>query len=175
MTSGFLAQAGHRLSFDDAYLIIRRIAGAQVSRMVRSWALPEYERDELSQHVAVELWRKFGALDPSRPSPEAYIGRAVANELVSTIRTRLAAKRRICPPRIIPDESNLESRRLDLRIDIARVLWTLPAEQRRVGFMLGELSPTEVSRCLRISRARVYRIIEVLREEFQAAGYKESL
>jgi RNA polymerase sigma factor (sigma-70 family) len=157
-------------SFEDAYPIMRRVAGARAASLAEIYGLSLDERLDLEQDAALHVWRRLGIFDPSQSSLKTFVEYVVANHLTSAIRRLRAAKRQVPPTWRSPDYVDSGADAIHLQIDVARVLGKLPEAQRRVGLMLARKPPSEVSRCAGLSRASVYRTIGHLRVAFAAAG-----
>ena len=161
------------LSFEEAYPIVCRVAGARAASLAAAYCLSLDERLDLEQDAALHAWRRLSVFDPTQSSLKTYIEYVVANHLTSVIRRLRAAKRQIPPTCWQPDYVDSDANAIHLRIDVSRVLRKLPQAQRRVGHMLAHSSPSEVSRCAGLSRASVYRMIGHLRVVFRAAGLED--
>src|SRR2546430_84418 len=84
-------------TFEEAYPIVRRVAGARAATVARVYGLSNDERDDLEQDAALELWRKLGVFDPSRAALKTFIDRVVANQIASIARAQRAVRRTPVP------------------------------------------------------------------------------
>jgi len=161
--------------FEQSYSALAKIAGVHAARTVRRHGLPEDARFDLQQDAVLELWRKRRSFDARRAGWPSFSERVVANHLRSQMRSLFAARRglRLELPlderkyyRAIPDPQ------LELRIDVERVLAGVSRFDRAVAVALTDLSVSEASRFLGVSRSTVYEAIERLRVRFGRAGLR---
>jgi RNA polymerase sigma factor (sigma-70 family) len=161
--------------FDDAYPVIRRVAGVRAASVAKACGLSDDERADLEQDAALQVWRKLAVFDPNRSSLKTFIERIVANQMASAIR-RLRALKRQAPPDVhLRTHVNCEADSVNLRIDVLRVLDGLRPDEQGICRMLADHSAVDVSRRAGISRATIYRIITHLRVVFTEAGLHKSL
>ncbi|MBZ5604694.1 MAG: sigma-70 family RNA polymerase sigma factor [Acidobacteriia bacterium] len=156
--------------FDDAYPVIRRVAGIRAAAVAKACRLSDDERADLEQDAALQVWRKLAVFDSSRSSLKTFIERIVANQMTSSIRRLRAEKRQAQPDECVPTHVHREIDTVNLRIDVLRVLDGLRPDQRVVCRMLADHSAADVGRRAGISRATVYRMISHLRIAFTEAG-----
>jgi RNA polymerase sigma factor (sigma-70 family) len=162
--------AGCPRFFDDAYPVIRRVAGVRAAAVAKACGLSDDERADFEQDAALHVWRKLAVFDPSRSSLKTFIERIVANQMASAIRRLRAEKRQTLPDECARTHVDCEADSVNLRIDVLRVLDGLRPDQRDVCRMLADHSATDVSRRAGISRATIYRMIGHLRVVFIEAG-----
>ncbi len=158
------------LSFEDAYPIIRRVAGARAADVAKMCGLLNDERCDLEQEAVFQVWRKLARFDPTRSSLKTFIERIVANQMASSIRRRRALKRQVQPDERARSHVDCEADSVNLRIDVLRVLDGLRPDERDICQMLADHSAVDVSRRAGISRATIYRMIGHLRVAFTEAG-----
>jgi RNA polymerase sigma-70 factor (ECF subfamily) len=84
-------------SFEDAYPIMRRAAGARAAAVVAMYRLSSDEQSDLEQEAALQVWRSLGVFDPTRSSLKTFVERIVANQMASSIRRLRAGKRQASP------------------------------------------------------------------------------
>jgi len=154
--------------------------------------------DDIGQELLVDVVVRLRKFDPVKSSRRTFVQRVVRHRVATLLDAQRAACRdfRRCRASLdapspfsagdsIPlgetlsaDEyeawsgrSVLPSReRIELQIDVARVIAVLPAELAAVATVLKSAGAVEAGRRLGISRATVYRRIDRIREVFAAAG-----
>jgi RNA polymerase sigma factor (sigma-70 family) len=166
--------SGRPRLFDDAYPVIRRVAGVRAAAVARTCGLSDDERADLVQDAALRVWRDLAGFDPSRSSLKTFIERIIANQMTSSVRRLRAEKRQAVLSECQPTRVDCEVDRINLRIDVLRVLNVLRPRQRDLCRMLTDHSASDVSRSVGISRATVYRMIGHLRVVFIEAGIQDA-
>ena len=171
MSNSSARARSHEL-FLEAYPLAGRatwVRSAPVIHLVRDAAL---DREDLKQEVLVGVWVALSRFDPLRASLRTFVERIVANRITSLVR-RLALHR---PRRFVEEtfQSVLDAaapdEAIDLRLDVGRVIATLPPFDRAAARHLADCSVVETSRRLGVSRAAVYRSIRRIKVAFIAAG-----
>jgi DNA-directed RNA polymerase specialized sigma24 family protein len=137
------------LSFDDVYPVIQRVAGARARAVAKAWGLSDDKRADFGQDAVTQVWRKLGAFDSRRSSLKTFIEHIVAGELSSSFR-RLRAKKRQAPSdhgtNPFPSRPSGEIERINLRIDVRRVVDGPQSDQKGICCMLADYSVSEISR-----------------------------
>ena len=156
--------------FDLLYPLAKRAAGVRASGWLSQNA--DIGREDLEQEAMLDVWNVLDGFDESRGSLRTFVERVISNRIASIRRGVRANKR----TRSADYERLLESprvfARLELRLDIDRVLAALPGRERMVARLLEEDGPAEIARELQIPRSSVYRSIEHIREAFREAGLR---
>lgn len=161
----------NRDNFLDAYSLVRRVAQVRARWATRRYGIL-WDCQDLEQEGALEVWRKIGLFDSSRGSLHTYIERIIVNRLTSVARHLHSSRCGHGKERSLFDVSRLRAPEegMALRADVGRVLASVTTFDRAVALFLIDHSAIATSRCLRVSRATVYRAIERLRVAFTAAG-----
>ena len=157
-------------SFNDAYPIMRRVAGVRAADLAKTYGLSSEERSDLEQEAVFQVWRKLAGFDPARSSLKTFIERVVANQMTSFVRRLRALKRHAQPDERARTQVDCEADSVNLRIDVLRVLDGLRPDERDICRMLADHSAIDVSRRAGISRATIYRMIGHFRVVFTEAG-----
>ena len=153
--------------FLEAYPFARRAAQVRAATFPR--CLHE-ERDDLEQHALGSVWAAIHRFDQSRASLRTFVERIVASSMSSMSR-RLRAEKRTRPPECeLPNSLQLIVR-VELRVDLQRLIERLSSVDRKVARLLPECRPTEIAHRLKISRAAVYRSITRIRMLMKGGGF----
>lgn len=152
--------------FLEAYPFARRAAQMRAATFPRSI----YEdREDLEQHALVSVWAAIHRFDKSRASLRTFVERIVASS-ISSISRRMRAEKRTRPPEFDPPSSLQLIVRVELRVDLQRLIGRLCSVDRKVAQLLPECRPTEIAHRLKMSRAAVYRSITRIRTMLQEGG-----
>ena len=162
------------------------------------------DRLDIEQDLMIELAERLPTYDPDRASEEAFITWVVLQRIADLIRSQRTKKRRIDVEATSLNDlvyvsesgskeekwatldneifqeftgSDAKSRneRIDLEIDLERVMENLPEKLRTVCEFLSKYSISETARRLGISRTSLYKSIHELRDAFEQAGMKDYL
>jgi RNA polymerase sigma factor (sigma-70 family) len=156
--------------FHLLYPHAKRAAGVRSSAWGSRYA--DVDSADFEQEALLDVWNALERYDDSRGAPRTFAERIVSNSIASFLRRARAGKR----TQSADYETLLESSRprvfarLELRLDIDRVLAALPGRERMVARLLEEDGPAEIARELDIPRSAIYRSIELIRESFRKAG-----
>jgi len=160
-------------AFEQSYPALTKIAAVHAARAVRRHGLPADARRDLQQDAVLELWRKRVKFDEQRADWLTFSERAIANYLRSRMRSLLATRRGhglTLPFHEHKYFGATPDPRIELRIDVARILAGVPERDRAVAIALSDLPASDTSRFLGVSRSTVYVAIKRLRERFARAG-----
>jgi RNA polymerase sigma-70 factor (ECF subfamily) len=156
-------------AFEQAHALACQAARARLRAAVRTGAAVPHECPDLEQEMLMTVWWALRRFDPSRAALRTFVEMVVAMRLLSLLR---AGRFR---PKLEP-LGEYQSMSMDggpdieFRIALDRAFASLPGPDRRLAALLTDLSPTEASRALGISRAAVYRAIDRIRPAFAKAG-----
>ncbi|MGA3027930.1 MAG: sigma-70 family RNA polymerase sigma factor [Bryobacteraceae bacterium] len=156
--------------FERAHPLALRAAGVRARAAVASGAVQPADREDLKQEGLIACWRALPHFNPTRASLRTFIEHVVSARMVSLHRARR------CRPRFEPLEADQHpggcawALKIELRLDVDRVLDTLRGADRQLALALIERTPTEASRLLGIARSTVYERIHHLRTAFAGAG-----
>jgi len=161
--------------FEQTLSVAERIAAVRAATIARLHGLPRDERRDLEQEALLHLWRMVPFFDPRRGSWPTFAERIIANRLQSLMRSQhaLCRARRKEQPHDEPVSAMVAPNdRIDLRLDVRRVLVGVSQLDRVVALSLMYQSVAEASRSLGISRATTYRSIGRLQVAFLSAGLR---
>ena len=158
---------------------------------------------DLEQELHIHLWKSSGRFNPDRGSWRTFASRVVGNKARTMLRDSKAVKRSISRlsqslNEEVDDEegdavelqdvldleqylamtrgpTRTEPELVALKCDIDRVLATLSPEERVVCQLTASMAKDEVAQALGLHRATLHRIVQRLRQAFQAAGLEEYL
>jgi len=170
-------------------------------QLVRHPGFSKSDRPDIEQELAIELVQKYDQFDPKRARETTFIARVLEHKTVSLIRTCQAEKRHFrrngksLNENVSDSEGGTVERaqtvdaasakrhtgqapRSDeevarLKLDINEVLETLPADLRKLGELLMQMSEYAVTRELGKSRRQVANDVARLRERFEDAGLRD--
>jgi RNA polymerase sigma factor (sigma-70 family) len=151
--------------FLDALPLAGRAAEVRSARVIIRQAM--LDREDVKQEAIIGVWVALSRFDPSRASLRTFVERVVAAKIASLVRRSLAKKR---TKHHAAAESFQWLVGVELHLDLQRLLAQLGPRERRVAELLGECSPTQIARRLRISRPCVYRRINRIRAAIRKGG-----
>ncbi|MBZ5623505.1 MAG: sigma-70 family RNA polymerase sigma factor [Acidobacteriia bacterium] len=158
-----------------AFPLARRVVAVRSAAATTIAPMTWADGEDVEQEAMIALWQALAYYDASRASLRTFAERVVANRLMSVLRG-VHAVRRNCGCEAPLDEfaSTLSASndRVDLRVDVERVLTGVTSFDRAVALCLLDRSAVETSRCLQVSRAATYRAIRRLRLAFISAGMR---
>lgn len=155
------------LLFLEAYPLARRAAQVRAA----AFALcVDQDREDLEQQALASVWAAINRFDKSRASLRTFVERVVASSM-SSISRRMRAQKRAKPPDCeLPSTLQLIIR-VELRVDLQRLIERLRSVDQKVARLIPECRPAEIARRLNISRAAVYRCIRRIRTTFKEGGF----
>jgi RNA polymerase sigma factor (sigma-70 family) len=130
--------------------------------------------EDFMQEALIAVWVALPRFDSTRATLRTFVERIVASKIRSVLRRARAAKR---TKRDLPGNATLVwdmVAKIELQLDLLRVLRGLPSRDKQVAYLACENHPTEIARILRTSRAGVYRSIDRIKTALAAAGFKAS-
>jgi len=162
------------------------------------------DRLDIEQELMIELAERLPTFDPDRASEEAFITWVVLQRIADLIRSQRTKKRRADVEatslndlvhtsesgskeekwatldyeifqEFAGSDSKSHNERIDLEIDLGRVMKDLPEELSRLCELLSKYSISETARRLCISRTSLYKSIHELRDAFEKAGMRDYL
>ncbi|MCW5982721.1 MAG: sigma-70 family RNA polymerase sigma factor [Bryobacteraceae bacterium] len=157
------------VTFLDAYPLALRAAQVRAAAAISAGSIPSHEYDDVVQELVLASWRALPRHDATRASVRAYIERVVASRFISLMRSRGRQHRMLSIDGHDPISFD-GIPAIERRADVERASRCLTERDRRLAGLLAELSPTEASRALRISRSTVYEGIGRIRAAFAGAG-----
>ncbi|NQT35250.1 sigma-70 family RNA polymerase sigma factor [bacterium] len=186
----------------DAYAV--KLVHMKSKQLCRQPGFSPNDRLDIEQELMIELAERLPTHDSARATREAFITWVVLQKIADLIRSQRAKKRRINVEAIslndlvfISEPGSLEERwatldneifqqftgsnfrsteeRIDLDIDLERVMKNLPKELYHLCELLAKYSIADVARKLGIARSSLYRSIHELRDAFDKAGLRDYL
>lgn len=180
----------------DPYLV--KLVRIKVHRLIGHYGYTEADRLDLQQDLMVAVLRKMKGFSPDRGKPSTYMVRIVDGAIKDIIRIRMAQRRSWSiyqasldeeSPEDLPQDPALlmdsvrsadmvgregldvdEGEAAALRIDLERVLDTLPADLRAICERLKEVSLTALSRETGIPRTTLFHKRKQIHRAFAEAG-----
>lgn len=138
--------------------------------------------DDLEQELFVMAWSSFEKFDPKKSKPTTFIEHIILKRQANLIEHYLCLKRGgrthfcsldepnkdgICLSQTLADPKEIV-KDLHARVDVARLLQTLPPRLRGLCTDLMEDNVSEIARKNKTSRSSIYRDLQKIKEAFQA-------
>ncbi len=189
--------------FEDHSSYVSRLIRHKARQLVRRPGFSRSDRSDIEQELAIELVQKFDQFDPERARETTFIARVIESKVVTLVRARHAEKRHFrrngkslnetvsdgdggtveraqtlgaaTAKRHTGQAPRSEEEVARLKLDIDKVLDTLPADLRKLAEMLTEMSEYAVSRQLGTSRRQVAKDVARLRTLFEDVGLRDYL
>jgi len=165
----------------------------RVRGLIGHYGFTEDDREDLVQQLFLEYLDRIGDFRPCRARKKTFVSCLIRNQVISMVRAR---RRALAAAATVPlwavdgidagegergtdgddgpssaDRATFRSRELiDLKIDVERVLASLPPHLRDVGMRVVAEGPQELSLSLGRSRARVHQWLRQIREAFRETG-----
>ncbi|MBI3694155.1 MAG: sigma-70 family RNA polymerase sigma factor [Acidobacteria bacterium] len=174
-----------RLAFESVYTIARKVAHRKaLSALGRCGIVPD-ELEDVESELLLDFYQRLAMFDGRRASLGTFAWRVMDRKLLRILRHRLAQRRVVSIlteplPEDHPQNPLQKCRGVahlpspapqwELRLDVERVIVTLPTPLAEVAQALCWMSPTEASRFLGCTRTTVYGRIAKLRAALLAAG-----
>jgi RNA polymerase sigma factor (sigma-70 family) len=171
--SGF-SNADQEALFNEAYSRIRRAVRSRAHAAVVATARSHWDLSDLEQEAMVAAWRALVNFDESKGSLRTFLEHVTIRRIASIMKSRRATKRIQSIGHRVTDRCSHPADRIDLHVDIARVLKRLEQNERVVAQYLIDNTPSQVSRHLGIARSTVYARISRIRLALADAGLKPS-
>jgi hypothetical protein len=174
---------------------LRREAGIAAARLVRQFRLPHHERDDLRQDLLVDLIARLKSFESARGTLRAFAGTVVAHQarrLADRIRRERMVFALVSLDDPLPDSDGAtvgdmiaeadgyaallgqptdRFAEVERRLDLDRVLSTLPRSAVALCAALALRTPTEISRNGIGARATIYREVREIRLRLLTAGF----
>lgn len=133
--------------------------------------------DDLKQDLALHIFLRWPAFDPSRSSARTYVDRLLTTKQAELLRRKgkrsLGRHQSSSAGLPEPRTDDRPTKLTDLRLDVSSAQAKLPSDLKRISRLLAIHSPSEVARQLGIHRGRVYEIIGRIRKRFEDGGLRE--
>jgi RNA polymerase sigma-70 factor (ECF subfamily) len=186
--------------YQEGSVVDRMVVGIvriHAARLIGRYGFTTADRDDISQEIlraCIDSQRRY---NPAKSSRRTFLCRVAGNQVANLRDSQSAACRdyRLCtnsldgPVPIVASKSitlgdtmsadarvgrsALSSWECEqLRIDVARVISTLPPELAAIARLLQSIAVVEVSRLLGMPRATLYRHIARIRQAFATAGLR---
>ena len=171
------------MSSDALAQQIQASASIHAGRLARALGLPPWDRDDASQDIALDLWRRIGRHDPGRAGLSTFIG-LVAHHQRRKLEGRYrreACRRRYevsleRPVRTADESLTLADTLADgalppnTALDLSRVTARLPEPLRALCHALDGNGPETARRACGLSNGEFYRRLATLRLLFRSYG-----
>lgn len=173
-------------------------------RLIKQPGFCREDQPDIEQELMLELIKRHPTYDRSKASRHTFVARILKRKTTDMIRARLAQKRNSRAETTSLNDSvqveedgsreekwatvNVEEylqltgsiglsreERIDLGIDIDRMMMRLPEDLRRLCELLTEKNISQVSRETGIPRATLYFAIRKIRKLFEEAGMEDYL
>ena len=166
----------------DPYVVQQ--ASYRASFLVATSGFRSHDWEDLRQDMVFDLLRRISKFDPARGDWRGFVRGVVRNHAsVLFVRHRLHSQREVLAGDIenaVDDNNDGEvfdqfaqagHTRLDLQIDVQRILLGLPPPLRTVASMIGETPVIDICLRMRRSRSWVHQTKRQIREAFERAGF----
>src|SRR5262245_60246717 len=180
--------------------VLIKVVSLNAKRLIGRTGLRLQDRDDVHQHLVMDLIRRLPKFDPKRGGIEGFISMVVERCGRKLLRTRRAAKRYAMPASlsaiVVTEEgatelaATISQREYDARRqreprtkgdqaqlerDVTDVLAGLPANVREFAEMLKHCSVAEAARRLGIPRTTLYAHVQRIRRHFERSGLRDYL
>jgi RNA polymerase sigma-70 factor (ECF subfamily) len=170
----------------DSYVLQQ--ASCRASVLVDTAGFRPDDWEDLRQDIVLDLLRRAPKFDPARGDWQGFV-RGVARHQSTVLIARRRRTREVLGEDLVNREDTdigdpmdtLDNRccsdaalELHLRLDVHRVVASLPARLRSVALLLGQMPVKEVCERTGKSRSSVYQMIRQIREAFVSAGLTPS-
>jgi RNA polymerase sigma-70 factor (ECF subfamily) len=155
----------------DPFVVQQAEIGA--SRLVTAPGFHQDDWEDLRQELLVDYLERLPQFDPSRGDVRGFMFGVVrhrAAQMAMEQRRRVRAD--ACWREGIKTSFDPE---LDLRLDVASVVASLPEHLRVLAVALQDLTPSEAARSLGRKRSRVHQLMQQIRSAFIEAGVTPDL
>ena len=166
----------------DSYVVERATLHARLVAATAGFRWDDI--DDLKQDLLLDCLRRSPKFDAARGEWGGFVRGVMRNQAAALIvrRHRRARHEVLAGDLGDPDSEDMEgavfegggqrdvATRLDLSIDVRRVLQNLPVRLQRLACLLAELPVSEVCLVTGKSRSRIYQMIRQLRTAFVQAG-----
>ena len=179
----------------DDYAV--RIIKHKARQLVGRYGLTFFDREDLEQELMIDLLQRIRHFNPAKAKKTTFIARIVERHIATIIEARHAQCRdwRLCRVSLntphendrgdtrelidrVDSEGTLrpcqpDTREIEinnLRMDVARVLDTLPEDLRDLCERLRESNMAEIARETGVPRTTLYDKLTRIREAFREAG-----
>lgn len=161
----------------------------KVARLKRLGRCHSYDEDDLHQHLTWAIQRAWHQYDPSRQGWYPFLRMILAREAATLVRSWKRQKRQGSMTtgedmNSLVDSGRLRHRhvhtldereRLQLRLDVVKVVARLPQRLRDVAAVLPEHSISSLARELRLDRGTIRTRLAQLRRRFEKACLQDYL
>lgn len=178
----------------------RSLIRSRARRLIRAGNLPSSEEDELEQELTVDLWRSSRSFDSSRGTWQGFASTVVTHAGSKILRNRFAQKRddrstaSLSVTEVATDGNATELSQAisehergkhrgivslpadvhaDLRMDLAQVTATLPANLQSVVSMYGSFTTSEIVELSGIKRSTLKDLKRRVRQRFEQSGFEK--
>jgi hypothetical protein len=161
---------------DDVRTQIQRRANRLVGRCGFVWS----DRDEIEQHLALEILQRARAFDPRRATWRGFVTLVLKRAVSNILRGRRAQKRdyrrnsllNTTDPRLARHLVTNGSDDTDLALDVAACEARLPTELRAISQSLRTQSISEAARSAGLPRSTFCDQVGKVRQIYESAGLR---
>jgi RNA polymerase sigma factor (sigma-70 family) len=156
--------------FLAAYSLACRAAAARSAAAAAGGVILAADREDMTQEAVVAVWQALPSYDASRSCLRTFVELIIASRFASSLRSR---RRQLTFETLQDHQTPVAPDRIqamELRMDIERTAASLADRDRDLAELLMDCGPTEASRAMRCSRAKVYAGINRIRTVFAQAG-----
>jgi RNA polymerase sigma-70 factor (ECF subfamily) len=172
-----------------------RLIQRAATRLIEITGLTESDRDDVEQDMRLDLLRRLPRYDPGRSSPDRHLAALVSHKACSILAARFAGRRdarltrRLRTPRVDddgpastacdlvsdrrrPDYNDASAERAvqDLRLDVRRVIASLPERDRQICDLVAQINVAQAAARLGMPRTTLYEELERIRAQLEEAG-----
>jgi RNA polymerase sigma-70 factor (ECF subfamily) len=174
-----------------------RLIRIKARQLVGKAGFTEGDRPDLEQELMIDLLQRMRHFNPAKAKKTTFMTRIVERHVATILEARHARCRdwRLCRDSLNAPRGNEEGHTLELidlvdgagylgnperepregavhnlRMDMERVLDTLPADLRDLCDRLRESNMAEIARELGVARTTLYDKLAIIREAFREAG-----
>lgn len=157
------------IALDQALPVVRDLAARKANAFIRRCRLATDEREDIQSHLVLTFITRWPKFECTKSSIQTFASRLMDRELISVLRHRLAQGRR--PRELpVPDTGPAAASIHQFRVDLDRVMASLPEVVRKTAAALAYGSTADVASTIRCSRQMVNRRKQQIRETLVAAG-----
>jgi DNA-directed RNA polymerase specialized sigma24 family protein len=177
---------------------VRNMIHAKANALAGLYGFTSNDREDIAQELLLACILKLPRLDPGRSCQRTFLHLVVNSQVATLIERQMASRRdyRRCrsslddPVKsatgdwvelgetVSADDDEIQinrgvwwsRERAELRIDVSRVIATLPPELAAIATLLRSVSVVETARRLRVPRATLCRRLADIRRAFESAG-----
>ena len=159
------------VTLDQAIPVVRNLAERKANAFVRRCRLAIDEREDVESQLILLFITRWPKFNGERASVQTFASRLMDAELMSILRYRFAQRRQ---PQELPvsDSSPTSASIHQFRIDLERVLDSLPGVLSRTASVLSLYSAVDAAAVLRCSRQTIGKRKRQIQKALLASGIR---